>query len=81
MPQGAARGDDRSCSKTSILVGMCSSQKRRADNGSGDESPSNLDLDVDDYLQKIDEWSIQFIEDYAEREGIKEMKAVSGRGT
>lgn len=39
------------------------------------ETARKLDLDEDGYLRKIDEWSIHFVEDFAEKEGIKEIKA------
>ena len=34
-----------------------------------------VDLDQDGYLVYIDEWSVHFVEQYAEKEGIKELKA------
>ncbi|HET6513808.1 MAG TPA: TusE/DsrC/DsvC family sulfur relay protein [Thermodesulfovibrionales bacterium] len=34
-----------------------------------------LDLDEDGYIRNIDEWNIHFVEQYAEKEGIKKLTA------
>jgi tRNA 2-thiouridine synthesizing protein E len=34
-----------------------------------------FELDQDGYLRNIDDWSTHFVEQYSEKEGIKELKA------